>query len=137
MAGNLTSFGARPINFRETGESQVSIARWVTAGVAGVHGTVAEPLNNCFPDRELLVRYVDGSTLAEAFHLTMPFVYWRNLVLGDPMAAPFAERPTLTVEAGPARIRRAAGSPGWRRTSMAWRWRARRATRWTRVSRSR
>lgn len=98
VVDNLTSFGAVPRNFEETGESQVSIARWVEQGVAGVHGTVAEPLNNCFPSRDLLVSYVDGATLAEAFHGQLPFVYWRNLVLGDPMAAPHALRPELTVE---------------------------------------
>ena len=97
LVDNLTSFGAVPQNFRATGESQVSIARWVAMGVAGAHGTTAEPLNNCFPNRRFLVEYVDGATLAEAFHAMMPFVYWQNLVLGDPMAAPYALRPTLSV----------------------------------------
>ncbi|HJL16777.1 MAG TPA: TIGR03790 family protein [Sandaracinaceae bacterium LLY-WYZ-13_1] len=97
LVDNLTSFGAVPRNFRESGESQVSVARWVAKGVGGVHGTVAEPLNNCFPQRDFLVEYADGATLAEAFHARMPYVYWRNLVLGDPMLAPFALRPQLTV----------------------------------------
>ena len=98
LVDNLTSFGAAPRNFEETGESQVSIARWVERGAAGVHGTVAEPLNNCFPSRDLLLAYVDGATLAESFHSRLPFAYWRNVVLGDPMAAPYAQRPVVTVE---------------------------------------
>ncbi|MEZ4337809.1 MAG: MYXO-CTERM sorting domain-containing protein [Sandaracinaceae bacterium] len=98
IVDNLTSFGAVPQNFRETGESQVSIARWVEQGVAGVHGTVAEPLNGCFPHRRFLVEYVLGATLAEAYLAMMPNVYWRNLVLGDPMAAPYAQRPEVTIE---------------------------------------
>ncbi len=97
LVDNLTSFGAVPQNFRETGESQVSIARWVAMGVAGVHGTVAEPLNNCFPHRSLIVEYVDGASLAEAYHSKMPFVYWRNLVLGDPMASPYGRRPVVEI----------------------------------------
>jgi len=95
LVDNLTSFGAVPENFEATGESQVSIARWVAMGVAGVHGTTSEPLNNVFPNRWLIVDYVDGSTLAEAFHRRLPIAYWQNLVLGDPMAAPYAPRPTV------------------------------------------
>ncbi|MEQ8275790.1 MAG: TIGR03790 family protein [Deltaproteobacteria bacterium] len=96
IVDNLTSLGAVPANFgAPEDEAQVSIARWVEQGVAGAHGAVAEPLNNCFPSRHLLVDYVDGYTLAEAYLKRMPFVYWRNLVLGDPMAAPYADRPTV------------------------------------------
>ncbi len=98
IVDNLTSFGAVPDNFLATGESQVSIARWVSMGVAGAHGTVAEPLNNCFPNRDLIVDYVNGSTLSESYFRNMPFAYWLNLVLGDPMAAPYATRPTVTLE---------------------------------------
>jgi hypothetical protein len=103
IADNLTSFGALPVNFRETGESQVSIARWVARGITGVHGTTDEPLNNCFPSRRLLVDYAGGATLAEAFFGRMPYVYWHNLVLGDPMAAPYADRPevTLSIDGAP------------------------------------
>ncbi len=97
IVDNLTSFGAVPLNFRETGESQVSIARWVARGVTGAHGTTDEPLNNCFPSRHLLTDYVAGATLAEAYLGRMPFVYWHNLVLGDPMAAPYAERPSVAL----------------------------------------
>lgn len=120
IVDNLTSFGAVPQNFRDTGESQVSIARWVEQGVAGVHGTVAEPLNGCFPHRRFLVEYVLGATLAEAYLAMMPNVYWMNLVLGDPMAAPYAERPEVTVEgvtdgatlAGPTAVLARASDPG-------------------------
>ncbi len=96
IVDNLTSLGAVPPNFAAPeDERQVSIARWVARGVAGVHGATDEPLNNCFPSRQLLVDYVDGYTLAEAYLGRMPFVYWRNLVLGDPMTAPYAERPVV------------------------------------------
>ncbi len=103
LVDNLTSFGAHPDNFvaPEVGgtQVQVSIGRWVRAGVAGVHGTVSEPLNNCFPSRQFLVDYAAGATLAEAFWQNLPYLYWMNLVLGDPMVAPFAKRPTLALVA--------------------------------------
>lgn len=98
LVDNLTSFGAAPENFEASGESQVSIARWVAMGVGGVHGTTDEPLNNVFPSRAFIVDYADGSTLAESFHRRMPFVYWRNLVLGDPLLAPYADRPEVEIE---------------------------------------
>ena len=97
LIDNLTSFGAVPLNFMATGESQVSIARWVSRGAAGVHGTVDEPLNNVFPSRAFLVRYADGATLSEAYLGAMPYTYWLNLVVGDPMLAPYARRPTVVV----------------------------------------
>ena len=104
VVDNLTSLGAVPVNFRASGEErQVSIARWVAAGVAGAHGATDEPLNNCFPSRRFLIDWAFGLTLAEAYHRNLPFVYWRNLVLGDPMAAAWAERPEVRltgVEAG-------------------------------------
>jgi len=102
IVDNLTSFGAVPTNFvaPEAGgqQSQVSVSRWVRSGVAGVHGTVSEPLNNCFPSRKFLVDYAGGATLAEAYWKNLPFVYWMNLVIGDPMVAPFARRPTIAIE---------------------------------------
>jgi len=98
IVDNLTSDGAVPNNFTATGQTQVSIARWVAMGVAGVHGTVAEPLNNCFPSRQFVVDYATGAPLSEAYLRNMPFAYWRNLVLGDPMAAPYAKRPVVTLD---------------------------------------
>jgi hypothetical protein len=80
----------------------VSIARWVARGVAAVHGTTDEPLNGCFPDRALVLDWRDGATLAEAYHGRLPFVYWHNAVLGDPLAAPFALRPEVTMTATPS-----------------------------------
>ncbi len=97
LVDNLTSFGAVPKNFASTGETQVSISRWVEKGVGGVHGTVDEPLNNVFPSRYLMVDYVKGATLAEAYFRRLPYAYWRNLVVGDPMLAPYAKRPVVTI----------------------------------------
>jgi uncharacterized protein (TIGR03790 family) len=99
LVDNVTSFGAVPENFADPPmERQVSIARWVARGVAGVHGTTDEPLNSVFPSRALITHYVDGATLAETYHRNLPNVYWRNLVLGDPMLAPYAVRPDVTIE---------------------------------------
>ncbi|MEE2903406.1 MAG: TIGR03790 family protein [Myxococcota bacterium] len=97
LVDNLTSYGAVPQNFFEAGEVQVSVARWIAKGVGGVHGTTAEPLADSFPDRRFLIDYVDGMTLSQAFYRRMPFVYWQNLVLGDPLLAPYARRPSVVI----------------------------------------
>jgi uncharacterized protein (TIGR03790 family) len=100
LTDNLTSLGALPENFTADGEAQVSIARWIRSGAAGAHGATDEPLNNAFPSRRFLVDYVDGYTLAESYLRRMPFAYWQNLVIGDPMLAAYAVRPEVTVELG-------------------------------------
>lgn len=97
LVDNLTSYGAVPQNFQPTGESQVSISRWVEKGVGGAQGTVDEPLNNAFPRRLLVVDYAKGAPLAEAYFRWLPYQYWKNLVLGDPMLAPYAKRPTVAI----------------------------------------
>jgi len=101
---NLTSFGATPQNFQcdDSGcpgsESQTSIARFVRAGATGVHGAVAEPTNNCFPNASALILYKLGYNLGESFFFSQRFLYWRNLVLGDPLATPYGLRPTVELE---------------------------------------
>jgi len=102
LVDNLTSYGAVTGNFVVGGNNQVSIARWVSQGVCGAHGTTDEPYSNAFPDRTFLVDWSIGWTLGESYHGRMPFVLWKNLVLGDVMAAPFTKRPTLSVLSGQA-----------------------------------
>lgn len=105
IVDNITSFGAAPANFfcTEDGqdcpasESQTSIARFVRAGATAAHGTVAEPLNNVFPNAGLLLLYAQGFTLGESALYNQRFLYWQNLWLGDPLVAPFAERPSVSL----------------------------------------
>ena len=107
VTANLTSFGAAPSNFfcNEGGEacpaseSQTSIARFVRAGASAAHGTVAEPLNNTFPNAGMLILYGRGYTLGEAALYNQQYLYWQNLWLGDPLMAPYAERPEITIPA--------------------------------------
>ncbi|MCB9758275.1 MAG: TIGR03790 family protein [Alphaproteobacteria bacterium] len=105
MVDNLTSYGAVPQNFRcseggETcpaSESQTSIARWVRAGATGVHGTVAEPLNNVFPNASALLLYTFGYNMGESWLFSTRFLYWQSTWLGDPLTTPWATRPTVSV----------------------------------------
>ncbi len=113
IVDNLTSYGARSNNFfcDETGtvcpesESQTSIARFVRAGATGVHGTTEEPLNNVFPHASTLLLYTAGYSLGESFLYSQPYLYWQNILLGDPLTTPWASRPTVSwvssAEGGP------------------------------------
>ena len=95
----LQSFGAVPENFVPGGKgSQFPITHMVRAGITGVHGAVQEPYNVAFPDWQLFRPYVQGFTLAETFHQRMPYVYWMNLTLGDPLCAPYAKRPVPKID---------------------------------------
>ena len=96
---NLTSFAAHPHNFDLTQtEVQASISRWIASGVSGAHGTTDEPLNISFPSRAFLLDYRKGATLIESFSRHLPFLAWQNVIIGDPMIAPYMLRPRLNVE---------------------------------------
>jgi hypothetical protein len=100
FVGNLTSYGAHPNNFCEgegcPSEQQTSIARFVRAGASAAHGTVDEPYNHCFPNAGLLMMLVSGYSYGEAALYNQQFLYWKNLYLGDPLMAPWAERPVVS-----------------------------------------
>jgi uncharacterized protein (TIGR03790 family) len=94
----LESYGAVPRNF-DPGRNpvQVPVTWFIRAGATGVHGTVAEPYAHAFPRATLFRWYSRGYGLAEAYFMSLPFLYWQNAVFGDPLAAPYAARPAVTV----------------------------------------
>jgi uncharacterized protein (TIGR03790 family) len=64
----------------------------IREGISGVSGHVAEPyLDAIIRPQILFPAYVSGFNLAEAFYLAMPFLSWQDIVIGDPLCAPFAE----------------------------------------------
>jgi len=96
----LESFGLVPRNFDDDDDfSQTPVTWWVAAGVTAAHGTVSEPYNVAFPDANMLRPYVQGYNVGETFYQGMPYLYWMNLVLGDPLAAPWAEPPVVSIDA--------------------------------------
>jgi uncharacterized protein (TIGR03790 family) len=73
------------------GSPQSLMGDLIREGVTGVAGHVAEPMlgNTIRPD-VLFPAYFRGFTLAEAFYLAMPSLSWMNVVVGDPLCAPFS-----------------------------------------------
>ena len=61
-------------------------------GAAAVIGPVAEPYVQAFPLPEAFFNFLgDGYyTLAEAYFLSLPYLSWRMILVGDPLYRPFA-----------------------------------------------
>jgi uncharacterized protein (TIGR03790 family) len=75
------------------GTPQSLIGDLIREGVTGVSGQVAEPyLQNTVRPEILFPAYLAGMNLAEAYYLAMPSLSWENIVIGDPLCAPFRER---------------------------------------------
>ncbi len=77
--------------FRPTTGGQSLVADLVARGVTGVKGYVSEPLTASLCRADILFdRYVAGYTLAESFAAASPLVKWKDVVVGDPLCAPYA-----------------------------------------------
>jgi uncharacterized protein (TIGR03790 family) len=74
--------------------SQSLAADLIREGATGVSAHVDEPyLDATVRPQVLLPSYLAGFNLAESFYLAMPFLSWRNMVIGDPLCAPFRVSP--------------------------------------------
>jgi uncharacterized protein (TIGR03790 family) len=98
VADHLTSFGG----LLPSGNGQMPISSWLEAGVTASYGTVEEPCNYTakFSQASILIdQYYRGATVLEAYWKS---VQWpgQGLFLGEPLARPFANTPTLAVVNG-------------------------------------
>jgi uncharacterized protein (TIGR03790 family) len=72
--------------------SQSMAADLIREGATGVSAHVGEPfLDGTVRPQVLFPAYLAGFNLAESFYLAMPYLGWRNMVIGDPLGAPFRE----------------------------------------------
>jgi uncharacterized protein (TIGR03790 family) len=77
--------------FRPCAGGQSLVADLVRSGVTGVKGYVSEPLTLSLCRADILFdRYTAGYTLAESFAAASPLVKWKDVVVGDPLCAPYA-----------------------------------------------
>lgn len=90
IAETVVSTSARTLN-RTTDGGQSLIADLIEAGVTGVKGYVAEPTLAAIADPRILFdRYLSGYNLAESFYMASRLILWKDLVIGDPLCAPYA-----------------------------------------------
>lgn len=106
LADLAQNFSAAENNFDETAPPVLLPVSWfVRAGATGVHGVIGDASFSTLPlvgnQAVLLDRYTSGFSLAESFYAALPVLNWQNLVIGDPLCTPYAQRPTVTVELEP------------------------------------
>lgn len=91
---HLTSTGG--VMVEQGGQTPLSV--FLRHGAAGTSGTVTEPyaIPAKFPLPFLHFHYAQGCSLAEAFYQSVAGPY-QLLIVGDPLCAPWARRPTVQV----------------------------------------
>jgi uncharacterized protein (TIGR03790 family) len=89
LAETFVSTSARTFGPVTGGQSRITDL--IAQGVTGVKGYVSEPYTLALARPEILFdRYLRGATLAEAFYAASPMVLWKDVVIGDPLCAPYA-----------------------------------------------
>lgn len=92
LAETFVSTSAR--TFRPTVGGQSRIVDLIAQGVTGVKGYVSEPYTFALANPEILFdRYVHGFTLAESFYAASRMVFWKDVIIGDPLCAPYPYAP--------------------------------------------
>ncbi len=78
--------------FVPTEEGQSLIGDLIKTGVTGVKGYCSEPTLAAIASPSILFdRYVSGYNLAESFYMASRCIYWKDIVVGDPLTAPYAK----------------------------------------------
>src|SRR6185295_12397327 len=74
-----------------------TLLKFLYAGAAGSYGTVVEPCNYLekFPSPQNYFYQARGFSLAECYYQSLTNPY-QGLIVGEPLAAPFAQPPTGT-----------------------------------------
>ncbi len=92
LAETFVSTSARTFGPIVGGQSRV--VDLIAQGVTGVKGYVSEPYTFALANPEILFdRYVHGFTLAESFYAASRMVFWKDIIIGDPLCAPYPYNP--------------------------------------------
>ena len=75
-------------------DSQVWCKRMLEEGVAVTIGPVDEPYVQSFPLPAVFFKYlIDGNlSLAECYILSIPYLSWKQVIVGDPLYRPFKNK---------------------------------------------
>ncbi len=96
LAETFVSTSARTFGPVTGGQSR--IVDLIAQGVTGVKGYVSEPGTFALAVPGVIFdRYVRGFTLAESFYAASRMILWKDIVIGDPLCAPYA----MTVQPPP------------------------------------
>lgn len=93
IAETAVSTSARTFAPVERDKGQSVISDLIANGVTGVKGYVSEPYLTAIADPRILFdRYLSGYNLAESFYAASKVYIWRDIVVGDPLCAPYASK---------------------------------------------
>lgn len=89
ISETFVSTSGREFHTQTAGQSR--IVDLIQQGVTGVNGYVSEPytFSMCWVNI-LFNRYTEGLNLAESMYASLPVLVWKNVVIGDPLCAPYA-----------------------------------------------
>jgi uncharacterized protein (TIGR03790 family) len=72
---------------------------FIASGVTGFGGYIADPmLDGYFRPQLLFAAYTAGLNLAESFYASTRYLSWHEVVIGDPLVAPYAKSPASTTQ---------------------------------------
>jgi uncharacterized protein (TIGR03790 family) len=90
VGDTAVSTSARSFFVQSGGQSM--IADLITQGITGVKGYTDEPLLQAVSSPTIVLgKFTRGYTLAESFYAGSHFVGWTDIVVGDPLAQPYAK----------------------------------------------
>lgn len=78
--------------------TQSLIVDLIAQGASAVNGFVSEPFVTVATYPTILFdRYLQGYNVAESFLAATPCIYWKSVVSGDPLMAPYATPPIVSI----------------------------------------
>ena len=103
IADYSQQYGASAKNFDEFSPPVfLPVSSFIRGGITGVHGLVGGADLRTIPinagANALLAKYINGYSLAESFYAALPMLNGQNIIFGDPLCSPYAQRPVLSVE---------------------------------------
>jgi len=83
-------------------ESNVWCKRMIEEGVAATLGPVEEPYLASFPLPDIFFPLLMSGKLSllEVYFRSIPYLSWRQVLIGDPLYMPFKKRPAIGLEPG-------------------------------------
>lgn len=92
------SFSGRTFNDPGTIDRRPLMADLIANGLTGAGAYVSEPYITTATYANILFdRYLKGYNMAESFYAACPEMFWKTVIIGDPLMAPYATPPDVSL----------------------------------------
>lgn len=123
VGAQLTSFSANTLRVESSG---AWVPQWIKRGATATWGATAEPYTAGYARGDiLLAKFWEGYNYAEAAYLSLPYLNWMMVFIGDPLYAPalFAPKDAVAPEVTRPSVTFIAPAPGDQkyRAEISWR----------------